>query len=389
MLWKLFVLFIRIPIIIYSFFLKKDNKKIIFSSSSNKDYDYNSKYFFEYIIKNHKDIECRFVINDQKKREELNKKVGNYFLDTTSVAGILEVLKAGCWVTSAGLPIYFPGIGNGRYILNVWHGVPLKKIALLENNYPFFKKVLFKLFFSINYSSIVTTSEALVPIMAESFGVSEKKIKVLGQPRNDLLWENNDREEVLSNIHTGPLPSFKKIILYVPTYRDTTETILFPFNDFNIETIDSFLSENNILMVIKTHKSSQLNINLNSVKRIFVMNNNKYEDIMQIVNIFDLVITDYSSIFFDYLLLNRPLLFLPYDYHNYKEQRGFNFDYNEYTPGPKPNTQKDFLSEINKLINNNEYFRSERNFVNNKINKFAEGNNKRIFNELSKILYNK
>lgn len=76
-----------------------------------------------------------------------------------------------------------------RLIINLWHGVPLKKIALLDPNLKKAARIYFKKIFSENYTCILTTSHELIPLMARSFAVSEDKIKVWGQPRNDGLFQ--------------------------------------------------------------------------------------------------------------------------------------------------------------------------------------------------------
>ncbi|GAG77832.1 unnamed protein product, partial [marine sediment metagenome] len=219
---------------------------------------------------------------------------------------------AGCWVTSAGLPVYFLGADRRRVVLNLWHGIPLKKIALLQKNVSKFTKMYFNQIFSKKYTAIITTSRIFIPIMAKSFGVEEKKIKVLGQPRNDLLWIKNDRKNILKSMYEH-LPYYKKVILYAPTFRDDKGVTLFPFKDFNINKLNDFLEEQKIVIFIRSHKSSYIKNTLSKSKRIKFMNNDKIKDIMEILNIFDLLITDYSGIYIDYLLIQRPIIFLSND----------------------------------------------------------------------------
>ena len=176
--------------------LKSYDKEIdystwIFSSSFNTKFNYNSKYLFEYVIKNEPSIKPLYVINDDALRTRLQKKYGEkYFIEAKSTQGIKQVLKAGVWFTSAGLPVYGLGLNRKRLIVNLWHGVPLKKIALLEENASKFKKIYFKYLFSNNYSFIITTSKKLTNLMSRSFGVKEEQVKVLGQPRNDVLFKS-------------------------------------------------------------------------------------------------------------------------------------------------------------------------------------------------------
>ena len=121
----------------------------IFSSTDNRHYNYNSRYLFEYVKDNLPEITPRFVINDPKLRAELSAEYGSqYFIETESASGIRYVLNAGVWFTSAGLPAYASGLGKNRLIVNLWHGVPLKKIALLDPNLKKMSRIYFrKIFF--------------------------------------------------------------------------------------------------------------------------------------------------------------------------------------------------------------------------------------------------
>lgn len=336
----------------------------VFSSSFNTEFNYNSKYLFEYALNNEKNITPIYVINDDEKRKKLQCKYGEkHIVETKSIGGIKRVLNAGVWFTSAGLPVYGLKLGVSRIIINLWHGVPLKKIALMENNLNSITRLYFKNIFSNNYTYILTTSKNLVDIMAKSFGVSKDKIKVWGQPRNDAIFKSNNREEVLDLIYQD-LPTYKKILLYAPTYRDEAETILFPFKDYNIEGLNDFLKKNGIIIFIRSHQSETISNNNYYGDRIRSINSDKVDEIMDIINIFDLLITDYSSIYIDYLLTEKPIIFLPYDKEDYLEQRGLNFDYDTVTPGPKPVTLNDFKREALKLLNEDDYYSIERKQVN-------------------------
>lgn len=360
----------------------------IFSSVDNKKFNYNSKYLFEYVKEHYPDIEPRFVMNDDRERAILSAQYGEeYFIESNSKEGIRKVLEGGVWFTSAGLPVYGMGLKKNRRIINLWHGVPLKKIALLENQVSLLQKLYFKWIFSANYTSILTTSEDLVPVMAESFGVDQSKIKVWGQPRNDLLFEERSREQVLKVLYGIDFP-VKHLVLYAPTYREFGKTRLFPFDDFDPKTLECFLEEHGIMLLIRYHLEEQDGGCLES-KWIRTVNEDKVLDIMEILAAFDGVITDYSSIFIDYLLLEKPLLFLPYDVEEYTKKRGMNFPYNEVTPGPKPETMAEFMDEMKRLFEDDAYYKEERHRVNLFFNQVQEPCCNKICNMLLKEMEKK
>lgn len=117
-------------------------------------------------------------------------------------------------------------------------------------------------------------------------------------------------------------------------------------------------------MFVRCHQSEAQRVDTNYGNRVRLINSDKVEEITDILNAFDLLITDYSSIYIDYLLTSKPVMFLPYDIDEYSKGRGFNFDYDAVTPGPKPSTFSQFQSEIMKLLYNPDYYTEERQNVN-------------------------
>lgn len=363
--------------------IRPDSHIWLFSSTDNSHYNYNSRYLFEYVKENLPEITPLFVINDPELRNSLSSKYGKqYFIETESIQGIRQALSAGVWFTSAGLPAYGTGLHKKRLIINLWHGVPLKKIALLDPNLKKAARIYFKKIFSENYTCILTTSHELIPLMARSFAVSEDKIKVWGQPRNDGLFQKNDCREILGQLFPD-LPEYTKTVLYAPTFRDYGQVQLFPFKDFDQEQLEAFLEEKNMLLFIRTHVAEQGSAAPYLGKRIRFLGNEQAEDVTGILNIFDCLITDYSSIYIDYLLTGKPMIFLPYDRQQYLDGRGMNFDYDDVTPGPKPETFNDFLDALSPK---EDFWKSERTRVNRLFNEIQHPCAADICNKVLKMI---
>src|SRR5699024_1507687 len=119
--------------------------------------------------------------------------------------------------------------------------------------------------------------------------------------------------------------------------------------------LNKFLEENDLIIFIRTHQSES-NLVSDYGDRVKLINDDIIGDIMDIVNIFDLLITDYSSIYIDYLLTKKPIIFLPYDKDEYLSKRGLNFEYDEVTPGPKPTNYVDFEKELLALLYDKDYY---------------------------------
>lgn len=363
--------------------IRPDSHIWLFSSTDNSHYNYNSRYLFEYVKENLPEITPLFVINDPELRNSLSSKYGKqYFIETESIQGIRQALSAGVWFTSAGLPAYGTGLHKKRLIINLWHGVPLKKIALLDPNLKKAARIYFKKIFSENYTCILTTSHELIPLMARSFAVSEDKIKVWGQPRNDGLFQKNDCREILGQLFPD-LPEYTKTVLYAPTFRDYGQVQLFPFKDFDQKQLEAFLDEKNMLLFIRTHVAEQGSAAPYLGKRIRFLGNEQAEDVTGILNIFDCLITDYSSIYIDYLLTDKPMIFLPYDRQQYLDGRGMNFDYDDVTPGPKPDTFNDFLDALSPK---EDFWKSERTRVNRLFNEIQHPCAADICNKVLKMI---
>lgn len=363
--------------------IRPDSHIWLFSSTDNSHYNYNSRYLFEYVKENLPEITPLFVINDPELRNSLSSKYGKqYFIETGSIQGIRQALSAGVWFTSAGLPAYGTGLHKKRLIINLWHGVPLKKIALLDPNLKKAARIYFKKIFSENYTCILTTSHELIPLMARSFAVSEDKIKVWGQPRNDGLFQKNDCREILGQLFPD-LPEYTKTVLYAPTFRDYGQVQLFPFKDFDQKQLEAFLEEKNMLLFIRTHVAEQGSAAPYLGKRIRFLGNEQAEDVTGILNIFDCLITDYSSIYIDYLLTDKPMIFFPYDRQQYLDGRGMNFDYDDVTPGPKPETFNDFLDALSPK---EDFWKSERTRVNRLFNEIQHPCAADICNKVLKMI---
>ena len=350
---------------------KIDEKKWIFSSTNNVEFNYNSKYLFLYVKEYFPQVHPYYVVNDDELRSRLQKTYGeDYFIETKTFHGMCFAMKAGVWFTSAGLPVYALGSGKHHMIINLWHGVPLKKIALLEEHQRKLAKLYFKWIFSENYKYILTTSETLVPIMAASFGVKESKIRVWGQPRNDVLFKEKMIQHKLEELYET-LPDYQYAVLYAPTYREESEACLFPFEDMDWKKLSEYLGKKGILLCLRMHINERGISGCACDRHILNMGVDIVDEINEYLPLFDALITDYSSIYIDYLLLDRPIIFLPYDREKYMCQRGMNFVYDEVTPGNKPETFEEFIHALDIALDEDGY-QEERKKVNRQLNQVVQ-----------------
>ncbi len=332
--------------------LKNDirNDLWVFSSTDNRAFNYNSSYLFLYVKDNIPEVTPRYVINDEALRKQLSVEYGEeYFIDTSGQEGMRTALEAGVWFTSAGLPVYGFDLSDSRLVINLWHGIPLKKIALKDPAESRLQKLYFRKIFSKNYSYIFTTAPSLIPLMAESFGVPEDKIRVFNEPRLDALKRNFDRDAFIG-VKYGSVPEYEKVILYAPTHRDGDRVRLFPFEDYDRDRMEAFLEEKKAIILVRTHSYEKLELKQYMGKRILPFNEDVARDVTECLSGVDALITDYSSIYLEYLLLERPMVFLPYDLEDYTARHGFNFDYDKAAPGEKPASFDEFCGALGRAL---------------------------------------
>lgn len=334
-----------IPFAFKSLFCKRDKKLIVFCAMHCDTFISNSKFLFLYFLKNKPEYTVKFVINNDELRQELTAEYGEYFIDTRTKEGKEIAIRAGAWVVSwLDLPIGGLFLNFRRYVLHLGHGTPLKGIGMAEKDGKLIKKLYYKLN-NTNLTCSLAASEWLSTIISACMGYSKKHILVSGQPRNDALFAEP--------LDVPEIDKTKFNILYAPTWRQYAEVKLFPFADFDLQKMDSFLGENNMKIFIRMHPAYEASVpkEMLECKNISLFQASKYPEVMDYLNCFDSLITDYSSIYLDYMLLERPIVFLPYDYEDYANSVGFTMDYFENTPGLKPDTFDGFTKVLEEIKN--------------------------------------
>lgn len=348
----------------------KKKGRFIFSSDHNVAYKHSSKYLFEYFLKHYPSYDVKFVINDEIKRNKLILELGNHFIETDTLLGSLYVLRAKTWVVSSfETPVGGVLLNWGRYIHHLSHGAPLKNIGLMENYTSKLKRVYYSLI-RHNFSFYYSTAQLFNSVWAKCLGVNEQSVVIQPQARNNLI--NSPKGTEVAKVKA--LVPAGQNILYAPTWRPFSGTELFPFEDFDAKTLATFLEDNNLNIFLRLHPnfSEKVDEQLLISDRVQILSDEITHDINEVLGFFDLVITDYSSIYIDYLLTLKPVLFLPYDYELYDQKIGFSIPFDQYTPGPKPNTQTSFVNEINALLLKPEYYQKERIKVNDQLNVFKD-----------------
>lgn len=338
------------------------NKRIwIFGAWLGNKYSDNSKYLYEY-VKEKEEIKAYWITKNKELYNKLYKFDKNV-LYYKSFKAIYIRLIAGvvCYTNS----LYDLGnilIHSRAYKVALWHGMPLKKIYYDNKRFKsdgikaVLKEIKRVLFTDVKRNMTISTSNKCSETLKSAFKIREDKIFITGQPRNDVFFNVSNNLNININ-----LSRFDNILLYMPTYR-ANDISSSKFNDLLKSLVESnkiqeTLDKSNSCLLIKTHYLVDKPQIYN--KRIIFVDDKEIEDIQQLIAKSDMLITDYSSCFIDFLITNKPIIFLANDIEEYiNSENGFYYNYREITKG---NLCED-IDQFNDMI---EKYLIKRNYIYN------------------------
>jgi len=270
---------------------------------------------------------------------------------------------------------------KSKNIVNLWHGIPLKRLSLQVKGIRESKsRSRFQKFTSICAAS---TFEQF--LLASCFEMHIDDIWITGTPRNDyLLYPNNELLQEHSYLN-------KKVILYAPTWREYGDrSSFFPFEDKDLKRLNAFLETQDAYLLMRGHREELERISENygeeKLSRILPSHQKIFPDAQRLLAHVDVLVTDYSSIYLDFLLLDKPMIFIPYDLEQYQSYRGFLFDYDTHTPGDKVGTQAEFMESIDRALNKPELGAIERAQMKNLFHTYEDGkSSERILAQINKM----
>lgn len=351
---------------------KKSNRIVLYSNLGFRD---NVKYLYDYLIENKYNEKYEIICSiDDFEKHNQNIPKNTRFIGNKK--GLAYFLTSKYFFYSFGkFPIYPT---KRQLVFNLWHGMPLKKIGLLEeenknNKYDYFTYVL-------------ATSSYFSEHIEKAFGCKRDRVFICGQPRTDRFFTER---QVNKNLFSKK--EFEKYLLWMPTFRfseklnvnNTSAELhnglpLFGSNN-ELEKLNEKLRDLNACIIIKLHPmQTDLLKNNTEYSNIIFINEEWFtknqQDLYSIVKFSDALITDYSSIYFDYLLLNKPIGFTLDDLDDYKKNRGFIIENPlEIMPGEKIYSKENFYHFLNSVSHNEDNFFNERNKINNLLNRGSDG----------------
>jgi len=374
---KIYKCFWKIINIINKFVPKDDKKILLYSGVEYKD---NIKAIGDYIYSSQ--ICNRYTVyygeyQRSKKFIYINgKKIRVY----NKLMSILIFLNSGhVFYAFNTLPIE---PAQNQIVIQMWHGTPLKKIF----NYQTTAKVKYDFF-----TYILATSEYFAQFMSLAVPCERDKVVICGHPRNDNLFQHHEKPQFARN---------SKLIFWAPTFRkakyweqcDSDISKLIPLFDIKeLDELNAELENRNVKMMIKLHPMEDCPSNLFIKKtNLEVYSHSMFVksgyELYSILAVSDALITDYSSVYFDYLLLDRPIGFVIEDFNSYENKRGFIFQNPlDYMPGEIIRSKDSFFHFLYQISTGIDKYSDERKKINDFANYYKDGKNCKRVLELSRI----
>lgn len=321
----------------FSFLFPRRKKKWAFGSFRGAFND-NSKYLFIHISEKMTEIDSAWLSLNRSTIKEIRAKGLNAF-HVLSPKGIWHALTSKFWFFNSYSSDIMFCFSGGANLVNLWHGLPMKRIEFDITSGPladrFEKRSLKERFYHPESfrrpDYLLSASSFFTETFVRSFRIPVDQCLLMGYPRNSILncseaermcfvkkYELDTTKTLISRLKDG---SYNRVFIYLPTWRDSQRD--FFSRDFDLKALDETLQQRNALLLLKPHANVAVDASvvegLTNVK--FVPSN---VDIYPVLPYTDVLITDYSSVLYDYVLMEQKgiILYL-YDFHEYEKERNF------------------------------------------------------------------
>ena len=308
---------------VFTFFIKQDSNRITFISLTQDHLD-NDFYLINQELKkeNKYKIDYNLIVFEKNAKGDFK-----YFLNC--LKQLVEMKKSKLIILNDNNYVVSTHKPKNTKVLQVWHapGAVKKFGNQIKRQYPV-----------NNYDYVICNAPYWKEPYSEAFGVREDQVYVTGFCRMDLLLNEEIQSKNCEAFYKKyPQCVNKRLILYTPTFRGNI------INGFKIDSIDfnQLDLDDNTILLCKYHPLLQ-EIQIDNEKVINVTK----DDLYTLMSVSDCMISDYSSVIFDYALINKPMIGFVQDYENYKETIGFNIDFKKDFPGPICTNEQ----ELNKVL---------------------------------------
>lgn len=348
-----------------SFLFPRDKKIWLFGSTFGRRFADNPRYAYIYIDQFHRDSVRPIWITHNKEVSKMLTEHGKEAYYYHSVKGIWYCLRGGIYIYDNYSKDISFWLSGGAKKINLWHGTATKKINQ-DNIFDYyrnprtkwekFKTAPRRISDEKPSHYVLATSKHMAPILAGAFGTDIEHTLIVGHPRNDVLMRK-DFIDIYTEQETNTLKKLeqfkkegKKLLFYVPTFRESENKF---FDIINLEMLNDFLSKRGYIWCNKLHIKSKLKKKFESIQYSNILSIDADVDPAIILPYCDFMIADYSSIYLDYMFLDRPAVAFPFDYTEYvTESRECYFEYKEYMPEKKVYTMPELFDAIDDIFMN-------------------------------------
>ena len=373
--------------------IKVDDKLIIFGSFNGRSYCDSPKALYNYLINNEKYSDYKFiwVFKDEESHRFLEKNKNTKVINIKSKEFLRTLGKAKYWIFNFKIQDYiFPK--ENQVFVQCWHGTPLKRLGCdlehFNNAMNSISEIRSRYHIEASkFSYFLSPSKFATEKFITAWDLDKiNKTDIMleeGYPRNDFLsnYTKSDIDRIKKELNI--LDVNKKILLYAPTYRDNQHSVGIGYTyetKVDFDKLKQLLAEEYIIL-FRAHWLVAQEFDFEKYKD-FIIDVSNYDDINELYVISDILITDYSSVFFDYANLKRPIIFYMYDLKQYRDDiRGFYLDLDE-LPGNVIEKEDDLIEEIKLLSDKFKYDDKYKKF-NEKFNYLDDGNaSKRVIEKI-------
>lgn len=330
---------------LFSFFYKYyhlkpvNKKKISFLSDSRIDISGNFEYIYRKLLEKNLDVDIRFYLKSSIKEKKS-------FSEIRLLAKAIATSKY--IIVDDFYPLIYPlTIREKSELIQVWHAVgAFKTFGYSRVGMPGGPKpdsVNHK-----NYTRALVSSHNISDKYAEGFGISINNILPIGIPRTDLFFDEVEKSVVVEKVYNElPFLKGKKVILFAPTFRGNgQQSAYYPYEMIDFKKIYREFSGKDYVFLLKIHPFVQNDPNIPYKYTDFFYDVSTYREINDLLLVTDILITDYSSVCFEYALLNKQMIFFSPDLADYMSSRNFYYDYLDFIPGSFATNTNELITQI-------------------------------------------
>ncbi|MEJ8568235.1 CDP-glycerol glycerophosphotransferase family protein [Elongatibacter sediminis] len=357
-----------------SYVVPKQRDKWLLGGGMGHRFSGNTRFLYQYLVHRRSvpDVPDAHWITKSAQVLQALRKNGNPVYSAWSLPGLWAILRAeflliesGNSADVGGHDIAYERLFLGRFnVVQTWHGTPMKRIcldALRDRDLSRFHERLYFQLYQWELSSvrlIIALSDIASERLSSAF--DNPNVAITGYPKNDVFFDAPEAWGIRT-----PWRKYETVIVYAPTFRDYPDATR-PFSDEFLARINEHLAARNWVLLIKKHafdRTLQIPPSMSHVVDV----SKSVDDIQELLVQADVLITDYSSVFVDYLLARRPIIFYAYDIERYLSDSRVIGDFQKEIPGPLVRTEKELEEKLFKhsvWFQEPEYTRTFESLVN-------------------------